>query len=155
MHSQTPGSYPPHQLRLRLYAPVILLRHLDPSNDLCNGTRLIIIHMDTHWLRCQIISGRSKGKAVCIPRLNLAPSETDAIRFTRLQFPVKLAFGITINKCQGQTMKNVGIDLRHDTFSHGQLYVALSRTTSFSNLRILPPDDTNRANLIIYEPFLQ
>ena len=35
---------------------------------------------------------------------------------------------ITINKSQGQTLKIVGLDLRHPVFSHGMLYVAVSRT---------------------------
>jgi ATP-dependent DNA helicase PIF1 len=42
--------------------------------------------------------------------------------FKRLQFPVKVSFAITINKAQGQTFKYVGIDLRTECFSHGQLY---------------------------------
>ena len=35
---------------------------------------------------------------------------------------------MTINKSQGQTLKIVGLDLRHPVFSHGMLYVAVSRT---------------------------
>ncbi len=37
------------------------------------------------------------------------------------------AFAMTINKSQGQTFKHIGIFLRDSVFSHGQLYVALSR----------------------------
>ncbi|KIK25616.1 hypothetical protein PISMIDRAFT_96301, partial [Pisolithus microcarpus 441] len=44
------------------------------------------------------------------------------------QFPVHLAYAMTINKSQGQSVKNVGIDLHSEFFSHGQLYVALLHT---------------------------
>jgi ATP-dependent exoDNAse (exonuclease V) alpha subunit len=49
---------------------------------------------------------------------------------------------MTINKAQGQTIPNVGVYLPEPVFSHGQLYVALSRATSRSNIRILtlPPN---------------
>src|SRR5260370_36789975 len=41
-----------------------------------------------------------------------------------------LAFAMTVNKSQGQTVDHVGIDLRVPSFSHGQLYVGCSRTTT-------------------------
>ena len=55
------------------------------------------------------------------------------------QFPVRLCFAVTSNKAQGQTMKHVGIYLQQDFFSHGQLYVALSRVQSPQNLKIYRP----------------
>ena len=44
---------------------------------------------------------------------------------------------MTVNKAQGQTIPNVGVYLPEPVFSHGQLYVALSRATARSNIRIL------------------
>ena len=48
---------------------------------------------------------------------------------------------MTINKAQGQTLRTVGVDLRSPVFSHGQLYVALSRVIDVRQLRVLLPDD--------------
>ena len=44
---------------------------------------------------------------------------------------------MTVNKAQGQTIPNIGVYLPEPVFSHGQLYVALSRATTRSNIRIL------------------
>ncbi|KIJ05188.1 hypothetical protein PAXINDRAFT_93785 [Paxillus involutus ATCC 200175] len=56
-----------------------------------------------------------------------ANKEEYPIPLRRRQFPVRLAFCMTINKSQGQSVQYVGLDLRTPVFSHGQLYVALSR----------------------------
>ena len=55
----------------------------------------------------------------------------------RKQFPVKLSFALTINKLQGQTIPNVGIYLPQHVFSHGQLYIALSRGVSQASTKVL------------------
>lgn len=59
------------------------------------------------------------------------------IPFSRRQFPVTSALCMTINKAQGQTLGKVGVFLSGPVFAHGQLYVALSRCTSLSNLRVV------------------
>ncbi len=57
-----------------------------------------------------------------------------AISFSRLQFPLKPCFAMTINKSQGQTLNFVGIHLKEEVFTHGQLFVALSRVSSLKNI---------------------
>ena len=44
---------------------------------------------------------------------------------------------MTINKSQGQSLGTVGLDLRQPVFAHGQLYVALSRGTTWHRIKIL------------------
>lgn len=58
-------------------------------------------------------------------------------RFT--QFPLKLAWAVTIHKSQGKTFEKVIIDIGKGTFCHGQLYVALSRCTALSGIILKRP----------------
>ena len=79
---------------------------------------------------------------IMIPRIPLSPSSTEDLpfNFRWTQFPLRLAFAMTINKAQGQTLNYVGLCLKEPVFMHGQLYVALSRVTNAANLRMIVPD---------------
>ena len=63
--------------------------------------------------------------------------------FKRIQFPVRLAYAMTINKSQGQTLQKVGISLKH-----GQLYTAFTRTTSGKNMTLAISDNLKESRLI-------
>jgi len=58
---------------------------------------------------------------------------------TFTQYPLKLAWAVTIHKSQGMTFDRVIIDIGRGTFSHGQLYVALSRCTSLEGIVLKKP----------------
>ena len=53
---------------------------------------------------------------------------------TFTQYPIKLAWAVTIHKSQGQTFENVILNLDTGSFAHGQTYVALSRVVSLEGL---------------------
>ncbi|GMF38712.1 unnamed protein product [Phytophthora fragariaefolia] len=67
----------------------------------------------------------------------MATHENFPFRLRRKQFPVVPAFALTINKAQAQTVQNLGLYLVTPCFSHGQLYLALSRVTSRSKFKAL------------------
>ena len=68
------------------------------------------------------------------------PSETRwPFQMQRHQFSVIVSFAMTINKSQGQSLKQVDLYLPKPVFTHGQLYVALSRVKSVDSLKILIP----------------
>ena len=92
----------------------------------------------------EIVVGQHARKRVFIPQIPLCLSDDEMFpfQFKRKQFPIRLSFAMTVNKSQGQTIPNVGVYLPAPVFSHGQLYVAMSRATSRTNIKILalPPD---------------
>ncbi|XP_071902531.1 uncharacterized protein [Coffea arabica] len=139
LNSQNPKGLPPHKLLLKENCPLILLRNLNPLEGLCNGTRLICRQLLRHTICAEIAFGQHRGKTIFIPKIPLQTSDTEknGIPFIRTQFPVRLCFAMTINKAQGQTLDYVGIYLREPVFSHGQLYVALSRAKSAAAVKVL------------------
>ncbi|XP_015969110.1 uncharacterized protein LOC107492585 [Arachis duranensis] len=150
---------PPHKLVLKVGASVMLLRNIDQTNGLCNGTRMQVRRMGNHVIECKTLTGNKAGSIVLIPRLNLIPNnETLPVRFQRRQFPIIISFAMTINKSQGQTLSKVGINLPMPVFTHGQLYVALSSITSKDGLRVLLQDhgqleDNCTMNVVYREVF--
>lgn len=157
LNSFSPASLPLARLRLKIGAPVILLRNLAPKQGMCNGTRLCIISLGSRCLQARILTGQFRGEIRLIPRIKLT-SSADELPYivSRVQFPVRLCFGMTINKSQGQSFDIVGVDLRTPVFTHGQFYVAMSRVTDVNNLAVcLPEEDTsNKVVNIVYPEVL-
>jgi len=138
LNTLTPSGTPPHKLVLKIGVPIMLLRNINPIEGLCNGTRLIVRGFQRHIIDAEIITGSHVGKRVFIPRIRITPSDIDLpFQLIRRQFPIRLAFAMTINKAQGQTIPYMGLYLPYPVFGHGQLYVALSRVQLKDNIKIL------------------
>ncbi|HYG04057.1 MAG TPA: AAA family ATPase [Chryseosolibacter sp.] len=126
-------------LVLKRYAQVIFTRN-DPGRRWVNGTIGRIEYIDEELIEVRLATGeifsveketweqrgykydREKGKV------------TSEAKGTFTQYPLKLAWAITIHKSQGLTFDNVVIDLGTGTFINGQLYTALSRCRRLSGL---------------------
>ncbi|RCN29467.1 hypothetical protein ANCCAN_24774 [Ancylostoma caninum] len=136
---ESPGM-PPHRLVLKVGSLIMLLRNMDPPK-LCIGTRLCVKNLMPNVIEAAILTGKAKGDYVSIPRIPMIPMDMP-FDFKRLQFPVRLAFAITINK--GQSLRVAGINLETPCFSHSQLYVACSRVGTLKQLYIHAPDGKTR-----------
>ncbi|KAG2191246.1 hypothetical protein INT47_012402 [Mucor saturninus] len=142
MNSLECGSLPPHELKLKIGSPIIMLRNLAPAQGVCNGTRLICKAFLQHVIQAEVATGTYEGNIFLIPRITLCSTvEQVGVEFKRCQFPIRPAFAMTINKSQGQTLDSVGLYLPTPVFSQGQLYVALSRVKKASDIRISIPKE--------------
>ena len=139
---------------LREGAVVILIRNLNPKGALCNGTRLIVQKRGRNSITTKVISQFHNGESCVIPRIDLAPSDT-LLPFIlkRQQLPLIPAYAITINKSEGQSFDDVGIELERPAFGHGQLYVALSRCSNQNNVQVNVQDATEQGKLIASRTF--
>nr|XP_017245284.1 PREDICTED: uncharacterized protein LOC108216935 [Daucus carota subsp. sativus] len=128
---------PPHQMDLKVGVAVMLMRNLNQTLGLCNGTRMMVTKCLKHRVECEVICGAFVGSRHFIPRMELYPTETKLpFKLIRKQMPLQICYSMTINESQGQSLERVGLFLPKPAFTHGQIYVAVSRVTSPSGLRL-------------------
>ena len=124
LNKLTPAKLSPHHIEKGMV--LMLMQNLSPKQGLCNGTRIVLNKATNMLLYCKIASGDYAGEEVLIPTTEMKHQGEQFIEWNRRQFPVRPALAITINKNQGQTLKQVGVWLEEPIFTHGQLNVAAS-----------------------------
>ena len=158
LNSLTPSGMPDNKLILKEGAPVMLLRNLQagPDSNLRNGTRMIVKKLMKRTIECEVAVGTNKGNRVFLPRIPMYDRSNEfPFTLVRRQFPVRLAFAVTINKGQGQENQRVGIYLPEPVFAHGQLYTAFSRGKRGRNVSVLIEDNKEGfTDNIVYKELL-
>lgn len=148
---------PDHKISLKIGAIVILIRNLSFIHALVNGTKLIVVNISRFFIEAR---APNKNDTVLIPRAIFDFSiGNHGMEMRRRQFPLRLAYGLTKNKSQGQTLNRVGVDLRSDVFSHGQLYAALGRVRKSCDLKVLVPqqrviNNVSHTDNVVYEQLI-
>ncbi|KAL2541519.1 PIF1 helicase [Abeliophyllum distichum] len=87
--STIPKRVPNHELKLKVCIPVMLLRNIDHSAGMCNGTRLVIKKLGNHVLEAKVISDHNAANKVFITRMTLTPSDQRLpFKFQQRQYPL-------------------------------------------------------------------
>ena len=156
LNSLSVSGLPPHNLELKVGAPIMLIRNIDTVKGHCNGSKYIVKEIRPHVISALTMNGPQKGHILFIPRIPMSPSSTTfPFVLTRVQFPIKPCFSITANKSQGQTLRKVGLHLEHkEFFAHGQLNVSLSRVQREDDIKIILPEKTDRTTNVVYKELL-
>jgi len=125
---------PPHRLQLKV-GDICLVTRCLKANDLATNSRVKIIHISNHVIKAQTLGSTSK--IVLIPRIRFTVKIKRGDNFTvmRTQFPLRLAYSVTYNKCQGMTLHKVLVDIVDPPFAHGHLFVATSRVRNSRNMK--------------------
>ena len=137
LNSLSLSGLPESELKLKVDTVVILLRNMDINGGHCNGTRYLVKHIGQYRLVLEKLNAKKddKNKMLILPRI---PLKYGGMKFpfelSRLQFPVKVAYALTINRAQGQSASKCGILLPKNVWTHGQIYVAFSRSGNPSNV---------------------
>jgi ATP-dependent DNA helicase PIF1 len=96
-------------LTLKVGVSIMLLRNLDHTKGLSNGTRMQVDHLGKHFITATVIDGKFFGDKVVIPKIDMVPKDSGLpFKFQRRQFHVCLCFAMTINKSQGHSLSKVG-----------------------------------------------
>ena len=131
---------PESELKLKGNTAGILMRNMDIKAGHCNGTRYRIKHMGQYRLVLEKLHAEEgdKNKVLILPRIPMKHAMSDKFVFelTRLQFPIKIAFALTMNRAQGQSAEKCGILLPKHVWAHGQIYVAFSRCGNPNNVHV-------------------
>ena len=75
LNTLSPNGLPQHKLQLKVNCPIMLLRNLNPSIGLCNGTRMVCKGFDKNVIYVEITTGQHAGENVLLPRILFKPIE--------------------------------------------------------------------------------
>lgn len=138
------GAHPTDQrLLLKPGAKVIMLRN-DSDRRWVNGSVARVSRLSDKQVWIEIGGKEYEIEPVAWEQRRYAYDQAqqkivETIAGTFKQFPVRLAWALTIHRSQGLTLDPVYIDLGRGTFAHGQAYVALSRCRSLEGLALARP----------------
>ena len=131
-------------LQLCIGAKVMLRRNLNVECGLVNGSIGSVVNFVTSPTQITQISVKfdNMPEPVKIGRESCTYEVLQSIFYTRKQFPIMLAFAITVHKAQGLSLKIAIVDAGPASFGSGMIYVALSRVTKLEGLHLIDFDRT-------------
>jgi hypothetical protein len=134
---EDPSTAPPHNLQLKINDICILMRAVSKPDKLATNTRVRVVGISHRLVRVCTLHP-IEPKYASLPRFvfEMKLPFGKSFTITRRQFPLRLAYSLTINRAQGQTLNRVVVDLTTHCFMHGHLNVALSRIRNANNIAL-------------------
>jgi hypothetical protein len=156
---RTPPGFPPHAMKVKIGAVFRILRNLSVDRGIVKNTRVVISSVGRRLIgvkKLAYVAGTVvlDAEEILLPRISFLHQHEHGHTLLRRQFPLAPAYATTFNSCQGLTLDIVGVDLRQDVFSHGQLYTALTRIRNRHNAMILFNFDQVETRNVVYHELL-
>lgn len=148
-HSQVPN----HELTLKVNDICMITRNL-MSIKLASNCLVRILRMNKYSI--VIVTMDKKKRTLILPRIRFKFKlrYTSSFSLTRTQFPLRLAYAVTINRIQGQSVDYIVLDLSKDPFCHGQTYTALSRIRIYNRIKLIVRENEFMTNAIDPTPII-
>lgn len=132
------GSLPPVELQLKIGVPLMLIHNITITLRLCNRTCIILLQMLLNCLEVHINDNHFNRNVHLLYYVKNSSRLDNFIYYIyQHQFPVHLAFIMTINKIQGQSLEYISVNLRKPVFSHDQLYIIILCATDVNHVSVL------------------
>jgi hypothetical protein len=165
---------PPALLSLKPTARYIITKNFNPDAGVCNGTLCELLHATRSLaqvciciatvelkimipMQVRLTSGRQAGRIIALPRMSCHVSQENSglpFAFSRVQFPLMPAYCVSVHKSQGQTLERIGIIVDQDSFAHGQLYTAFSRTGGWMNISVYVTSGDDFVTNLVHRSYL-
>jgi ATP-dependent DNA helicase PIF1 len=146
-----PGASPPHELHQKLHDICILMRAVSKADKLATNTRVRITGLSENIVRVSTLDlDVAVRRTASLPRFvfKIKLPYGKSYYITRRQFPLRLAYSLSMNRSQGQTLDRVVVDLTKHCFMHGHLNVAMSRIRDAKKIAVYVSegdyDDANK-----------
>ena len=136
-------------LRVAVGARVMLRRNIDTSAGLVNGAIGTVLSVTTEVIKVKF---DKISEPYDVEKVNSKFMVMQKFFVCRWQFPLTLAFAITVHKCQGLSLNSALMELSQKAFASGMAYVALSRVRTLEGVHLI---SFNKASIIVSRDCLQ
>jgi hypothetical protein len=123
---------PHHHLTIKTGGLYQLMCNISIDRGLVKNVQVIVTGLGQRLLTIRIVHPTPHGtiiddKEFLLPHINFRENVYSSYTLLRQQYPLRLAYATMFHSCQGLMLNKIGVDLSSPVFTHGQLYIALSR----------------------------
>jgi len=142
LNGYTNTQVPNHILKLKKGDVCLIMRPMK-AYDLPSNARVLIMGISDNFKMVKVKTLDAHPRIVYVPRMrfNFHLRSKSSYSMSRVQFPLRLCYAMSVNKSQGQSFEQALLDATSPNFSHGHCYVALSRMRMYNMIRLIVNED--------------